>query len=77
MTFKLNFFFLLALLSVYALYNMAFSTGMFLGPVAAGFLMDIGGFTAVMVAFAISLVVCTPIIVDWVDVWHKIKNRNA
>jgi MFS family permease len=55
---------------------MAFSTGMFLGPVAAGFLMDIGGFTAVMVTFAVSLLVCTPIIVDWVDVWHRIKNRN-
>lgn len=62
---------------VYALYNMAFSAGMFFGPVAAGFLMDIGGFTAVMVTFGIALLVCSPIMVEWPSLWRRvISSRN-
>jgi len=56
---------------------MAFSAGMFFGPVAAGFLMDIGGFTAVMVTFGIALLVCSPIMVEWPSLWRRvISSRN-
>ncbi|CAO3695848.1 unnamed protein product [Umbelopsis ramanniana] len=61
---------------VYALYNMAFSTGMFFGPVAAGFLMELGGFFTVMAAFGVALLVCSPIMVDWPGLWQRIMSSR-
>jgi hypothetical protein len=55
---------------------MAFSTGMFFGPVAAGFLMELGGFFTVMAAFGIALLVCSPIMVDWPGLWQRIMSSR-
>ncbi|KAI8149363.1 major facilitator superfamily domain-containing protein [Fennellomyces sp. T-0311] len=55
---------------VYALYNMAYSAGMFLGPNCAGLIMAYAGFEALMITFGIVLVICSPIMMDWKAVWR-------
>ncbi|KAI7883073.1 MFS general substrate transporter [Lichtheimia hyalospora FSU 10163] len=57
---------------VYALYNMAYSMGMFLGPVYAGAVMAVAGFKTLMFTFAIALVICSPVMMDWKAVWRRL-----
>lgn len=59
---------------VYALYNMAYSMGMFLGPVYAGAVMAVAGFKTLMFTFAIALVICSPVMMDWKAVWRRLKD---
>lgn len=59
---------------VYALYNMAYSIGMFIGPVVAGYVMSISGFGTLMTVFAVSLLACSPIMMDWVGFFHTCKS---
>ncbi|KAI8330641.1 major facilitator superfamily domain-containing protein [Chlamydoabsidia padenii] len=56
---------------VYALYNMAYASGMFIGPVFAGYIMSNQGFETLMVLFSIGLLVCSPVMVDWLAVWRR------
>lgn len=63
---------LIAFLLVYALYNMAYSMGMFLGPVYAGAVMAVAGFKTLMFTFAIALVICSPVMMDWKAVWRRV-----
>ena len=55
---------------VYALYNMAYSAGMFLGPNCAGLILAYAGFEALMITFGIVLVACSPIMMDWKALWR-------
>ncbi|KAI9484748.1 major facilitator superfamily domain-containing protein [Zychaea mexicana] len=57
---------------VYALYNMAYSAGMFFGPNCAGLIMTYAGFEALMITFGVVLVVCSPIMMDWKAVWRRL-----
>lgn len=59
---------------VYALYNMAYSMGMFLGPVYAGAVMAVAGFKTLMFTFAIALVICSPVMMDWKAVWRRLRD---
>jgi MFS family permease len=56
---------------VYALYNMAYALGMFIGPVFAGYIMANRGFETLMVLFAIALLACSPVIMDWMALWRR------
>ncbi|CAO3587100.1 unnamed protein product [Absidia cylindrospora] len=56
---------------VYALYNMAYASGMFIGPVIAGFIMSNHGFETLMILFSIALLACSPVMVDWLALWRK------
>ncbi|GAA5798433.1 major facilitator superfamily domain-containing protein [Helicostylum pulchrum] len=56
---------------VYALYNMAYSIGMFVGPVVAGLIMTAYGFETLMLVFSVALIACSPIMIDWVAVYRK------
>lgn len=56
---------------VYALYNMAYSIGMFIGPVIAGLIMSAADFKTLMFVFGIALLVCTPIMMDWIALYKK------
>ncbi|KAI7903711.1 major facilitator superfamily domain-containing protein [Cokeromyces recurvatus] len=58
---------------VYALYNMAYSIGMFIGPVIAGFIMSAAGFKTLMFIFSLALFICSPIMVNWTAIFRKIK----
>ncbi|KAI8332369.1 major facilitator superfamily domain-containing protein [Chlamydoabsidia padenii] len=49
---------------VYALYNMAYGTGMFLGPVFAGFIMSRYGFTTLMVLFSLVLIIGSTLVTN-------------
>ncbi|CAO3628092.1 unnamed protein product [Cunninghamella blakesleeana] len=60
---------------VYALYNMAYASGMFLGPVFAGYIMTHYGFRFLMVAFSLALIACSPIMIDWFALWRKFLNK--
>ncbi|KAG0171685.1 hypothetical protein DFQ29_008714 [Apophysomyces sp. BC1021] len=42
------------------------------GPVVAGVLMSAAGFETLMLVFSGALLVCSPIMMDWVALWHKI-----
>ncbi|KAI9260631.1 major facilitator superfamily domain-containing protein [Phascolomyces articulosus] len=55
---------------VYALYNMAYSAGMFFGPNVAGLIMDYSGFGTLMITFAVALLICSPVMMDWKLVWR-------
>ncbi|KAG1169514.1 hypothetical protein G6F70_008327 [Rhizopus microsporus] len=57
---------------VYALYNMAYSIGMFIGPVIAGYIMSISTFESLMLIFSAALLVCSPVMVNWAAVYHRI-----
>ncbi|CEG70604.1 hypothetical protein RMATCC62417_06470 [Rhizopus microsporus] len=57
---------------VYALYNMAYSVGMFIGPVIAGYIMSISTFESLMLIFSAALLVCSPVMVNWAAVYHRI-----
>ncbi|KAG1144459.1 hypothetical protein G6F37_006279 [Rhizopus arrhizus] len=57
---------------VYALYNMAYSIGMFIGPVIAGFVMSVSGFESLMLLFSAALLICSPIMVNWSTVYQRI-----
>ena len=57
---------------MYALYNMAYSAGMFFGPNIAGLIMDYAGFTTLMITFGIILIACSPIMMDWKLVWRQL-----
>ncbi|KAL0095354.1 major facilitator superfamily domain-containing protein [Phycomyces blakesleeanus] len=59
---------------VYALYNMAYSIGMFIGPVLAGAVMASSGFETLMLAFGFSLLICSPVMMDWFAIWRAIKS---
>ena len=50
---------------------MAYSAGMFFGPNIAGLIMDYAGFSTLMITFAIILIACSPIMMDWKLVWRK------
>jgi MFS family permease len=50
---------------------MAFSVGMFIGPVVAGYIMSVAGFESLMLVFGASLIVCSPIMLDWRAVYRK------
>jgi DHA1 family solute carrier family 18 vesicular amine transporter 1/2 len=50
---------------------MAFSIGMFIGPVVAGYIMSVAGFETLMLVFGASLIVCSPIMLDWAAVYRK------
>ncbi|KAG1113532.1 hypothetical protein G6F42_014437 [Rhizopus arrhizus] len=56
---------------VYALYNMAYSIGMFIGPVVAGFIMSAADFESLMIVFGASLLICSPIMMNWGAVYRK------
>ncbi|OBZ82483.1 putative MFS-type transporter C18.02 [Choanephora cucurbitarum] len=56
---------------VYALYNMAYSVGMFVGPVVAGLIMSASDFETLMLVFGVTLIICSPIMMDWVAVYRK------
>jgi DHA1 family solute carrier family 18 vesicular amine transporter 1/2 len=57
---------------VYALYNMAYSIGMFVGPVVAGLIMSASGFETLMLVFSASLIICTPIMLNWGSVYRRV-----
>ncbi|KAI8639413.1 major facilitator superfamily domain-containing protein [Parasitella parasitica] len=57
---------------VYALYNMAYSIGMFIGPVVAGLIMSAADFETLMLVFGVSLIICSPVMVNWGAVYRKI-----
>ncbi|KAG2200916.1 hypothetical protein INT47_003151 [Mucor saturninus] len=57
---------------VYALYNMAYSIGMFVGPVVAGLIMSASGFETLMLVFATALLLCSPIMLNWAAVYRKV-----
>lgn len=57
---------------MYALYNMAYSIGMFIGPVIAGFVMSVSGFESLMLLFSAALLICSPIMVNWSTVYQRI-----
>ncbi|KAI9322462.1 major facilitator superfamily domain-containing protein [Dichotomocladium elegans] len=61
---------------VYALYNMAYSAGMFLGPNCAGLIMTYAGFKTLMFTFGAALFICTPVMMDWKLVWRVLTRRN-
>lgn len=56
---------------VYALYNMAYSIGMFVGPVVAGLIMSASGFETLMIVFSSALILCSPIMLNWGAVYRK------
>ncbi|CEP18156.1 hypothetical protein [Parasitella parasitica] len=56
---------------VYALYNMAYSIGMFIGPVVAGLIMSAANFETLMLVFAASLIICSPVMMNWGAVYRK------
>ncbi|KAI8881999.1 MFS general substrate transporter [Backusella circina FSU 941] len=58
----------------YAIYNMSYSAGMFIGPMFAGLIMDYYNFRVLMYVFGISLLICSPIIMDWSAVYRKVKS---
>lgn len=60
---------------VYALYNMAYSAGMFFGPNCAGLVMTAAGFETLMIVFALALLVCTPVMMDWAAIWCKLRGQ--
>ncbi|KAI8968014.1 major facilitator superfamily domain-containing protein [Mycotypha africana] len=62
---------------VYALYNMAYSIGMFVGPVIAGFIMSASNFKILMLIFGAANIICSPIMMDWGAVYRSIKSRIA
>jgi MFS family permease len=51
---------------------MAYSVGMFIGPVVAGLIMADYDFETLMCVFGISLVVCSPVMLDWRAVYRKV-----
>lgn len=51
---------------------MAYSVGMFIGPVIAGLIMSAADFKSLMLVFGASLLVCTPIMMDWVALYKKV-----
>ncbi|KAI8884218.1 MFS general substrate transporter [Backusella circina FSU 941] len=57
---------------VYALYNMAYSIGMFIGPVVAGLIMTNFDFETLMLVFGIALIACSPVMLDWAAVYRKV-----
>ncbi|KAI9281845.1 major facilitator superfamily domain-containing protein [Sporodiniella umbellata] len=57
---------------VYALYNMAYSIGMFVGPVIAGYVISVSSFEVLMLIFSLSLFVSSPIMVRWGAVYRSI-----
>ncbi|CAO3645910.1 unnamed protein product [Cunninghamella echinulata] len=59
---------------VYALYNMAYASGMFIGPVLAGYIMTHYGFKILMITFSLALLACSPIMVNWRSLWFKLLN---
>lgn len=66
---KMRFIFLLI---VYALYNMAYSIGMFVGPVIAGYIMSFSGFESLMLLFSVALLVCSPIMINWGTIYQQV-----
>lgn len=50
---------------------MAYSIGMFVGPVVAGMIMSAAGFESLMLIFSAALLVCSPIVLDWAFVYRK------
>ncbi|KAI8985125.1 major facilitator superfamily domain-containing protein [Pilobolus umbonatus] len=60
---------------VYALYNMAYSIGMFIGPVAAGMIMSASGFGTLMLTFSATLFICSPIMMNWVGVYRWCRSH--
>ncbi|KAL0141957.1 major facilitator superfamily domain-containing protein [Mucor lusitanicus] len=56
---------------VYALYNMAYSIGMFIGPVVAGLIMSAADFETLMIVFGASLIICSPIMMNWGAVYRR------
>lgn len=57
---------------VYALYNMAYSIGMFVGPVIAGYIMSFSGFESLMLLFSVALLVCSPIMINWGTIYQQV-----
>lgn len=55
---------------VFALYNIAYSAGMFIGPNCAGLVMAYAGFETLMLVFAGTLILCSPVMVKWSAVWQ-------
>lgn len=51
---------------------MAYSIGMFVGPVVAGFIMSASGFETLMVVFSTALILCSPIMLNWGAVYRKV-----
>jgi DHA1 family solute carrier family 18 vesicular amine transporter 1/2 len=47
---------------IYALWNMAYSIGMFLGPVIAGLLVDLFEFKGTLIIFGVSALAITPLV---------------
>ncbi|KAL1925759.1 uncharacterized protein VTP21DRAFT_642 [Calcarisporiella thermophila] len=58
---------------VYGLYNMAYSLGMAIGPILAGFLIDTYGFWWEMAVFALVLLAYSPLLLSW-EVFPWIKS---
>lgn len=50
---------------------MAYSIGMFVGPVVAGLIMSAADFETLMVVFGASLIICSPIMMNWGVVYRK------
>jgi len=50
---------------------MAYSIGMFIGPVVAGFIMSAADFESLMIVFGASLLICSPIMMNWGAVYRK------
>jgi DHA1 family solute carrier family 18 vesicular amine transporter 1/2 len=51
---------------------MAYSIGMFVGPVVAGLIMSASGFETLMLVFGAALIICSPIMMNWVAVYRKV-----
>jgi hypothetical protein len=51
---------------------MAYSIGMFIGPVVAGLIMSAAGFETLMLVFGASLIICSPIMMNWGAVYRKV-----
>lgn len=50
---------------------MAYSIGMFVGPVVAGLIMSASDFETLMLVFGASLIICSPIMMNWSAVYRK------
>lgn len=50
---------------------MAYSIGMFIGPVVAGLIMSASDFETLMLVFGASLIICSPIMMNWSTIYRK------